>query len=91
MADIDMRAFLGRRAIVGTELILAYADVTHQDPLVVARNYNARLVNDKGGCRMEWVPRAFGWQCSSCGRITRGFEKHRPNFCQECGEMNEGA
>lgn len=85
----DARAFLGKRVTVDTELLLAYADVKGVDPFEVARWYNAKLTLDRTTCKMTWVSRQLSWQCSACGRMTRGFDKARPNFCPVCGAIAE--
>lgn len=90
MSDIDVRAFLGRRVAVDSELILAYADKRGCDVLEVAELFHARLTQDKGNCKMEWVPKVLGWKCSNCGRITRGHRDARMNYCPNCGAANEG-
>lgn len=85
---MDARAFLGKRVIVDTELVLAYAELTKQDPMDAARKFGARLTKDNGTCKMTYKTRTLGWQCSACGRITRGYEDARMNFCPNCGAQN---
>lgn len=83
-------ALLGKRVIVDAELLVDYAQKRGCDPLEVAEIFNARLTQDKGSCKMEWVPKVLGWKCSVCGRITRGHADARMNFCPRCGAENEG-
>ena len=86
----DTRAFLGRRVNVDSELVIAYADKTGQDPLHVAKVFGARLATERDTCKLSWVTRLLGWKCSACGRITRGNEDAPFNFCPNCGAASVG-
>lgn len=81
-------AFIGKRATVDTELILAYAEKTGRDPLEVGRMFGAKLVVDRPDCHIKWNPKMMGYECSSCGRIMRASIGQTILFCPFCGKSN---
>lgn len=81
----NARAFLGKRVVVDSELILAYAEKSGNDPLRVGHMFGARLVRERDTCHMEYVTRLFGYKCSACGGVTRSSGGEKFLFCPRCG------
>lgn len=86
----DLRAFLKRRVIANSELVLAYAELSGQDPLQVIRTFAVKPTLERGTCEMKYVTRMFGYQCSACKKITRSAGGERFDYCPRCGASNIG-
>ena len=81
------RAFRGRRVTVDGELILAYAEKSGHEPLEVGRMFGARLAVERDTCKMSWKTKTLGWECSACGRVTRGHKDAKYKYCPQCGAV----